>query len=283
MNTTYKAGQRQRASRLLNPFAVFLPLLHNRSLVLQLTRREVLARYRGSLFGVSWALLSPLLMLITFTFVFSTIFQARWDSAVDSKSTFGLLLFAGLIVYWLFSDCVGRAPSLILENVAYVKRVVFPLEILPYVVLLGAAFHSALNFIVLLLGYWFFIGVPPLSSLYAPIVFVPLALLIMGASWLLAALGVYIRDTKQIVPTLLTLLLFMTPIFYPASAIPDWLRRYIELNPLAVIIEQLRAVLFFAHTPNWRLLLESTAIAWLVAWVGLVWFQTTRKGFADVV
>ena len=222
-------------------------------------------------------------MLMAYTFVFSAIFQARWDSTLGSEADFGLLLFAGLIVYWLFADCVGRAPSLILENVAYVKRVVFPTEILPCVVLLSSAFHAALNIIVLMVGYGVFIGVPPVSALYAPIVLVPLVLLILGVSWFLAAVGVYVRDTKQIVPTLLMLLLFLSPIFYPTSAIPEGLRGYLELNPLAIIIEQLRAVLFFGHSPSWLLLLESTAIAWVVAWLGLVWFQKTRAGFADVL
>jgi lipopolysaccharide transport system permease protein len=262
---------------------VFTSFWRHRHLILRLTRREVQAKYRGSLLGLLWALLSPLLLLAVFTFIFSTVFEMRWDVEIRSRSDFALLLFSGLICFWLFSECVSRAPELVFENVSYVKRVVFPLEVLPWVALLSGVFHAALSSLVLLAAYVVWLGTPPWTAALVPILFLPLLLVIMGLSWFLASLGVFLRDTKQIVPVVVTMLMFLSPIFYPLSAIPESFQGFVQLNPLAYIIEEIRAALFYGRLPAWLPFGLAAASGWLVAWLGLVWFQITRKGFADVV
>ena len=249
-----------------------------------MTKREVISRYRGSYLGLLWSFVNPVLMLSVYTFVFSVVFKARLGQDVSGDMLeFALLLFAGLIVFNLFSECISRAHNLILINVNYVKKMIFPLEILPWVTLGSALFHSGISVLVLLI---FFIGMGHSISwtfLLLPVVIFPLLLLIMGLSWLLASVGVFVRDIGQFIGMILTTLLFLSPIFYPASALPESVRSYLFLNPLTFIIEQTRAVILFGQLPDWRGLAIYYAIAALVAWFGLFWFEKTRKGFADVL
>lgn len=266
-----------------SPFEVFGSFWRHRHLVVSLARRDILARYRGSTLGVLWALLSPMLQLATFTFVFGTIFESRWDTVLRSKSEFALLLFAGLIAFFYFSDCINRAPALVLDNEAYVKRVVFPLEVLPWVSALSALFQASINALVLLAAYLLVLGIPPWTALLVPLLVVPLTLVIMGFSWLLASLGVYLRDVRQLVPVLTTLVMFLCPIFYPLSAVPEPFRRAIVLNPLTWVVDQIRGALFFGRVPDPVGLVIAVAAGWGVAWLGLAWFARTRRGFADVV
>lgn len=250
-----------------------------------MTKREVIARYRGSLFGLLWSFVTPMLMLAIYTFVFSVVFKVRLEQtdSIDSQFEFALLLFAGLIVFNLFSECLSRAPTLILNNTNYVKRIIFPLEILPWVTLGAALFHAGISYLILFaflaaIGqtvYW--------TVLLLPVVLLPFLLLIMGLSWLLASVGVYLRDIGQVIGLMLTMLLFMSPIFYPASALPESVRDYLFLNPLTFIIEQSRAVILFGRLPQWHGMVIYYAVGLFTAWAGLFWFQKTRKGFADVI
>jgi lipopolysaccharide transport system permease protein len=244
----------------------------NRSLILALSKREVIGRYRGSFLGIFWSFFNPLFMLAVFTFVFSVVFQARWGGGSGSKTEFALVLFAGLIVFNLFAECINRAPGLILANVNYVKKVVFPLEILPWVALGSAMFHSLISLVVWLTAYTFFFGVPHVTTLLLPLVFLPLALLIMGLSWILASLGVYLRDVSQFVGILTTV-----------SALPEAYRPFLLLNPLMPAIEQARNVLFWGKFPNIAMLGVYFLATTCMAWLGFAWFQKTRKGFADVL
>jgi lipopolysaccharide transport system permease protein len=255
----------------------------NRNLVKELVKREVLGRYRGSLMGLLWSFLTPMFMLAVYTFVFSFVFNARWDTGSDSKIEFALVLFAGLMVFNLFSECINRAPSLILSNVNYVKKVVFPLEILPVVALGSALFHLLASLCVWIFFYTVFIGLPHPSSLLLPLVLLPLVMLIIGLSSLLASLGVYLRDVSQLIGTLTTALMFLSPIFYPASALPEKFQRLLLLNPLSPVIEQVRGVLMWGQVPDWRFLSGYILFSMIIAWVGFAWFQRTRKGFADVL
>ncbi len=194
-------------------------------------------------------------MLVVYTFVFSVVFKARWSSGSDSKAEFALVLFAGLMVFNLFSECINRAPGLILSNVNYVKKVVFPLEILPFVTLLSALFHMGVSLVVWLLAYVILIGPPHLTVLYLPLILLPLALLIMGLSWALASLGVYLRDVSQLIGVVTMSLMFLSPIFYPVTALPQTYRYLLYLNPLTTVIEQARAVLYSERRrtlPSWR-------------------------------
>lgn len=233
--------------------------------------------------GLLWSFFNPLFMLLVYTFVFSVVFKARWNSGGDSKVEFALILFAGLIVFNLFAECIGRAPGLILLNANYVKKVVFPIEILPLVSLGAALFHAVISLLVWFVAYVFIIGIPSLTVIYLPLVLLPLMLFIMGVSWALASLGVYLRDVSQFIGIVITTLMFLSPIFYPASALPPDYRPLLYLNPLTPVIEMVRDVLYWNKSPDWVLLAACIIVSTATAWLGFAWFQRTRKGFADVL
>jgi lipopolysaccharide transport system permease protein len=265
----------------------FLRLWQHHPLILQMIKREVIGRYRGSFLGLLWTFVSPILMLTIYTFVFGVVFKIRLDpqntDIYDDKFAFALLLFTGLILFNLFSECLSRAPGLVLANVNYVKKVIFPLEILPLVSLGSALFHAGTSFLVLV-TFMLVIDHPIHWTLIClPIIVLPLLLLILGLSWMLASIGVYVRDIGQFIGLILTMLLFLSPIFYPASALPESVRDYLFLNPLSFVIEQARAVTLYGQLPDWSGLVIYYLLAAIVAWAGLMWFMKTRKGFADVL
>ena len=266
-----------------NPVAMVRALLRHRGLLAALVRREVLGRYRGSVLGLAWSFLHPLAMLLVYTFVFSVVFQARWPGGGGSNVEFALVLFTGLMVYSLFAECVGRAPGLVLANTNYVTKVVFPLEILPVVTLLSACFHLAVAVLIWLAFHLVVSGLPPATALLLPLALAPLALLTLGISWFLASLGVYLRDVSQVVGVLVTMLMFLTPIFYSTAAVPEQFRVVMLANPLTAIIEQARGLLLWGHGMDWAGWGLQMAASALVAWLGFLWFQRTRKGFADVL
>jgi lipopolysaccharide transport system permease protein len=255
----------------------------HRRLILASAKQEVLGRYRGSMLGLLWSFFYPLFMLVVYTFVFSEVFKARWSADSGSKTEFALMLFLGLIMFNLFAECINRAPSLILSNVNYVKKVVFPLEILPFITLLSGMYYALISLVIWFLAYAIFFGAPNVTALYLPLLIVPFALFIMGLSWFLASLGVYLRDISQFIGVITMSMMFLSPIFYPATALPETYRYWLYLNPLTPAIEQVRDVLYWGKPPNFALLglywLATTAISWL----GFAWFQKTRKGFADVL
>lgn len=261
----------------------FSSFQHNFRLILRMIKREVIGRYRGSFLGLLWTFVTPILMLAIYTFVFGFVFKARWGQEHTDQYEFALILFSGLIVYNLFSECIGRAPSLILSNVNYVKKVVFPLEILPWVSLGSALFHAMTSLCVLLFflvasGHHF-----SFTALWLPIIVLPFFLLTMGLSWFLASTGVFVRDIGQVISMILTVLMFMSPLFYPLSALPEPLRPYLLLNPITLIVEQVRAVLIWGVQPDWISLGYYSLVSLFVAWAGWGWFNKTRKGFADVL
>lgn len=262
---------------------MFASLWRNRELIKASVKREVLGRYRGSYLGLLWSFFNPLFMLAVYTLVFNVIFQARWGGGSGSKTEFALVLFAGLLVFNLFAECINRAPSLILSNTNYVKKVIFPLEILPFVGLLSALFHTLISLGVWLIAYAIFFGIPHLTVLYLPLVLVPFCLFLMGLSWALASLGVFLRDVSQLIVPLTTALMFLSPIFFPASALPETYRQLIYLNPLTPVIEMTRDVLYWGKLPEWPDLSLYWLSAGVIAWLGFAWFQKTRKGFADVL
>ncbi len=270
-------------------FPVGLPTLlaslrRNRELAYQLTYQQVMGRYRGSLLGVTWSLITPILMLLIYTFVFSVVFGARWGGLEGAgKAGFAVVLFAGMAVFNLFADVVVTAPTLIIANTNYVKRVVFPLEILPVVQLGNAMFHFCVNMLAWLLAAFLVLGSIPWTVLLLPLVIGPMLLGTLGVAWMLASLGVFVRDMAQTIGLMVTALLFMTPIFYPIQAIPNQYRFYLELNPLAHVVEQARDVMIHGTVPDTLELLLSWVVGLLVLWLGYAWFQKTRSGFADVL
>ncbi len=261
---------------------IFSSLWLHRQLIMQLVRREIASRYRGSFLGLLWSLVNPVLMLSIYTFVFSVVFQARWGQGSGDRNEFAIVLFSGLIVFNLFSECVNRSPGLVLANTNYVKKVIFPLEILPWVILGSALFNAGISLVVLVI-FVLVVASVPWTIVLLPVVILPFLLLIMGASWLLASIGVFVRDIGQLVGMAMTALMFMSPIFYPVSALPESLRGWLFLNPLTFIIEQARDVIIWGKLPDWSGLAIYTVCALVVAWSGLLWFQKTRKGFADVL
>lgn len=271
------------AAHPLSPFAALRSVTKHRRLILEMIRRDVIGRYRGSVMGLLWSFFTPVLMLIVYTFVFSVVFKARWAGGTDSKTEFAIVLFVGLMVFNLFSECISRAPSLVLSNPNYVKKVIFPLEILPVVSLGSASFHFLVNILVWLSFYLVIFGIPPLGALWLPVAVLPLAILSTGLSWFLASLGVFLRDVGQVIGVITTILMFMSPIFYPVVALPEEFRGYLHLSPITYFVEQARDLLVWNKGMHWEPWLKALLISCVVATLGFAWFQKTRKGFADVI
>lgn len=267
----------------ISPIAMVRSLVQHRGLALSLIRREVIGRYRGSMLGTLWSFFNPLLMLLIYTFVFSVVFQARWKGGSGSKTEFAMVLFSGLLVFNVFSECLNRAPTLVVMNVNYVKKVVFPLEILPVVSQGAAVFHGLVSFAVWFVFYFIFFGLPHATAWLFPVVILPLMFLLLGLGWFLASLGVYLRDVAQFVGLLVTALMFLSPIFYPVSALPEQYQSVMRLNPMTPVIEQVRGVLIAGVVPAWPSYFLQLGGSLAVAWFGFSWFQKTRKGFADVL
>ena len=258
--------------------------VRHRHLIGQMTQREVIGRYKGSVMGLAWSFFHPALMLTVYTFVFSVVFKSRWgNGAVDNKTEFALLLFVGMIMHGLLADVLNRSPGVVLSNANYVKRVVFPLEILPVVSLGAALFHSLISLLVLLIAFLVFNHYLQWTVIFLPLVLLPLLILSLGIGWMLASLGVYLRDVGQTVGVLSMVLMFLSPVFYPVDALPPQFRPWLLANPLSFIIEQARDVLIWGRLPAFQGLLIYSLVAGLVAWLGYAWFQKTRKGFADVL
>ncbi len=265
--------------------AILLAASRRWSLLSQLTLRDIEMRYRGAGLGLVWTVLTPLMMLLVYTFVFGTVFKSRWDTsgAQASSMEFAVILFSGLIFFQLFSDVVTRAPSIILANTTLVKKVVFPLEILVPVALSSALFHAGISMLVLVPFVAVIFGGIPITFLFLPLIVLPFGLMILGIGWFLAALGVFIRDIGQVVGTVTTALLFMSPVFFPMSALPEWIRPALSFNPVTVPVEQLRRILIFGQTPDFLGLAVYAIAASAIAICGYLWFAKTRKGFADVL
>lgn len=257
--------------------------LNNKNLLFTLVRQDIISRYKGSIFGLLWAFITPLLMLAVYTFVFGEIFKARWGGDNSTTMQFSLMLFIGLIVFNFFSEVVNKSPSLIIANANYVKKVVFPLEILPQVSMFSAAFNAMISLLIWILVYVISYKNIPMTIIFLPIVVMPLMLFTLGASWLLSALGVFVRDIGQIVGLITTAMMFLSPIFYPITSLPSDYQYFAYINPLTLPIEELRKILFMEQFPSWNSLIVYFVISLIVLWSGFYFFQKTRKGFSDVL
>ncbi len=255
------------------------------SLSLSFIRRDISSRYRGSVLGILWSLLTPLFMLGVYALVFGGVFQARWEGASSdaSMAEFAVILFAGLIVFQIFGDVINRAPGLILANQNYVTKIVFPLEILVPVALGSALFQAGVSFIVLLMFILFIFGSIPLTAFLLPLPLIPFCLIILGLSWFLASLGTYLRDIGQILGTIVTAMMFLSPIFFPLSRLPGWIQPWVLLNPIALPVEQVRNVVVFGKGLDWQALGIYFVVSLIIAYSGYWFFQKTKKGFADVL
>lgn len=280
----------QALASYLNPLKLTARLWSARDMIGQFTRREIEGRYRSSLLGLAWSFINPLVLLLVYTFVFGVVFQQRWASVGAASAgdgaglaQFGLVLFAGLIVFGIFSEAVNRAPGLIVSTPNYVKRVVFPLEILPVSIMGSALFHAGVSLSVLLGLHLVFGGRPLLSWLLIPVVVLPVVGLSLGLAWLLSSLGVFIRDLTYSVTLIVQVLFFLTPIFYPAAAIPESFRAIVRYNPLAPAVEAMRVVIFSGSSIPWSDLALSGVIGLAAMLLGYAWFMRTRRAFGDVI
>jgi lipopolysaccharide transport system permease protein len=262
------------------PFASFLA---HGSLVWELTKREILGRYRGASFGLAWSVISPFMMLCVYAFAFGGVLKSRWTPIAGGDYPYTIILFVGLIIHGFFAECITRAPGLIVGNPNFVKRVVFPLDILPWPMVLSALFHALISVIVLAFMMLIFRERLHVSMLLLPVVFFPLMLVALGVSWFLAALGVYFRDINQVMPVLATALLFLSSAVVPVSALSSGLQVLFHLNPLTFFIDEARIVALAGGMPHWGELGLSVIAGLLVVQLGHAWFTLTRKGFADVL
>lgn len=261
----------------------FSALTRYHTLTYELAKRDILGRYRGASFGLVWSLISPFLMLLVYTFSFGFVFKAKWPQVAGSNHHFSIILFIGLIVHGFFAECLVRAPTLVTGNAGFVKRVVFPLEILPWSSMFSALFHAAMNIAVYTLLRFLLEGEISWTMVFLPIVFLPLVFITMGVSWIFAALGVYLRDINQITGVLATAMLFLSSAMIPVQTLPDPYRTAFELNPLTFIIDQARAVALWGHIPDLPGLALMSLAGLGLMYLGYGWFIATKRGFADVL
>lgn len=262
----------------------------HRDLVWQMARREVVGRYKGSVLGLLWSFFYPLMTLAAYTFAFSYVFKVSPRGAATTQADvtdFAMYAFSGLVLFTLFTEVVTRAPNFILQNANYVKKVVFPLEIFPYVYLLASLIHAAISILVLVSAIVALQHALPWTAIMAPLALVPLMLVILGAAWLLSALGVYLRDVAQTIGVVAMMLMYLSPVFYTIDLIESpVLRTVIRLNPLTIPLEMFRWALNQPHgaaLPEWPWLTGYAVASVLIAWAGFFFFQRTKRGFADVL
>lgn len=268
----------------VNPLCIFRHLWGYRDIIRPMARREITGRYRGSWLGFGWSFLQPLLMLCVYTFVFSVVFEIRWGMAgEETRSAFAIALFMGLISFYIFSETVNAAPSVVLSNPNLVKRVVFPLEVLPLIRLLGAFVQAFFSLVILLLGMIVVFGAVPWTIVLLPLVWLPLGLFTLGLSYFLASVGVFIRDVGALTSILTTMLLFLSPIFYPLTAVPARFHFIYRLNPVAVFVEEARKVAVWGALPNWTWLAFAGLFSLAVLIFGFLWFMKSKNAFADVL
>lgn len=256
-------------------------LWNNRSLIARMAQRDIHSRYQGSIFGVVWAIATPLLLLGAYWFVLGEVLGARWDGI--SRVELPIVLFTGLMVHLFFAEIVGRAPSLVIENSTYVKKVVFPLEVLSVMTVVTALFHLAISMAVLFVGKLIITGTVSAAWVFLPVALIALIPMALGFSWFFSSISVYLRDVQQVVPLALTLLMFLSPIFYPLSMVPQEYRFGMYLNPLTVPIEQARRITVEGQAPDWSILAVYAAFSIAVMIAGRWWFSRTKQGFADVL
>ncbi len=253
---------------------------------MRLAGRRIQSRYRGSFLGISWAVLEPLALLAIYTFIFGLVFRAKWGALPvgdGAQGEFALFLFSGLTIYSIFSEAVNDSPQAVLASEQYVKQLVFPSEILAWVAVVAGLFKFAISSALLVLFYRLTLGALPVAALLLPIIVLPVILLTLGVTWLVSSLGVFLRDLGQIVGLFTTALLFVSPIFYPASTIPERYRDLYFLNPFAGVLEMSKRSLFEGDVPDPVEIGVLLLLGWIVAWIGHGWFVRTKAGFADVL
>jgi len=277
------ARLRTRLRRLV-PVALVLDLYAHRDLIRQFAWRDVASRYKGSYLGLIWSFVTPLLMLIVYAFVFSVVFQSRWGTGgQDSRVDFALILFCGLTTFNVFGECVSRAPGLVLGYPSYVKKVVFPLQTLNVSVLLSSLVNLGIGVAIVLVA-WVAVHHSVSTTIWAfPLVLIPLCSLSLGLGWVISSIGVFVRDLAQPITIIVSVLFFMSGIFFPLDAVPAGMQLYMRLNPLSTILEDARRTLLWSKYPDWKWWGITTAASLAIMLLGYMWFTRTKKAFADVI
>ncbi|OEE68507.1 sugar ABC transporter permease [Enterovibrio norvegicus] len=259
----------------------FSNIFDNKELILALVKRDVLIRYKGSILGGLWNIINPLLMLAIYGFVFGIVFKAKWG--VDTDKNFAMILFCGLMVHTFVAEVINGCPLLIQSNANYVKKVVFPLEILPIKVVMVSLFNHIISLAILIffivsMGFGFAI-----SWLYYPLLLFPLICISLGIGYIVTSMGAYVKDTAYIVGFITTILLFLSPIFYPVSAIPEKYHVFIFMNPFAYLIEQAREILIYDNMPDISGLVTYSIFSILFLLISMKFFNKLKAGFSDVI
>lgn len=267
-----------------NPVQISIALLKNKDLIAQFTSREIHGKYKGSILGIFWSLIHPLALLLIYTFVFGMIFGARWpESKSNSLVEYSVTLFCGIIVFGILQECIGRAPTLITANPNLVKKVIFPLEIMPVSVLMAALFHGGIGLLLLITMNLLVNGVINWTLVFLPIILIPLVFLILGLSWFLSSFGVFLKDMGPIINLFSMVWFFLTPVFYSIKNVPEKLQWLMYLNPMAYIVESFRRTVIWGELPGYKLYIVWMIISFLIMMLGYAFFKLTRKIFADTV
>ena len=268
----------------LSPVAFGRAFCRRREVLATFARIEFASRYHGAQLGVLWSLMSPLATLAVYTFVFSVVFKPSWAGGGDGGvAGYALILFAGLSAFEVFAASLNRAPRLLSENVNFIKKVLFPLEILPVGVILAAVLESFVSLALVAAGVLVTTGRLPATAILAPLAYLPLAMLTLGMCWLLAPVGVFLKDLGNIVGVAVQLLFFATPILYPLSAVPEPYRGLLTLNPLHPVVDHLRRTIIYGQMPDWAALGWVTLACAAVMLVGYAFFINIKRLFADAV
>ena len=284
LSTAQSIGHPQQLRDLLLPWRVVRHFRPYAGLIQQFIKRDILSRYRGSYLGIFWSLLRPLATLAIYTVVFGYIFESKLGNGpTESKLDFTITLFCGLIIFEFIAECLSRAPTAILSNPSYVTKVVFPLEILPVTIVGAGLVQMMFSSIPLLTAMLLFGNGIPLTVFWLPVILVPLVFLILGTCWFLASLGMFIRDINSAVPVAIQILMFASAIFYSINRVPPQVRRYLLLNPIAGIINQVRSVVLWGISPDWSYYLAVLTFGLIILMIGYAFFMRTKGAFADVM
>lgn len=252
-------------------------------LIKTLIKRDMASRYQGTIGGFLWAFATPLLMLFVYSFVFGVIFDSKFNVEGSKETSFSFAIFFALLLFNVFSESLSRSTQLIRSNQNYVKKIVFPLHLLPFVPLGSSLFHMAIGFGIWALFYGLVVGPITFQFIFLPLYLIPLIGFSLGCLWLVSAISVYIRDFEQVIGPFITGLLFLSAVFYPISSVPEAYRTFMYLNPLAVIIDDARLCIMFGQAPNYIDIAVLSFYSIVFAGLGLFTFQKLRKGFADVI
>ncbi|WP_420405139.1 ABC transporter permease [Nisaea sp.] len=265
-------------------FALAASLRGNGFILKSMVRNELASRYRNTVLGFLWPLINPLVMILVYSFVFGLIFEVRFGATpAQSEVPYGIVLFSGLMLHVLLAETLLRAQSIVLDNPNYVKRVVFPLEILPVAALLSNLVHAVMALAVLVVVILVYGVSLHWTGLLLPLAWLPLVVMLAGLGLLVASLGVFIRDIGQVLGFMMTILMFGSSILFPPEMLPEPLRPWLLLNPLTIPVDASRDLLLWGHFPNWERLGIYSAVAVAALWVGSWWFLRTKRGFSEVM